>query len=207
MNKQKVWGRMRYLRRFKVPPLKMTWEKRVRQWRSLTDSSWTKGSKWTSAQQWIKGSSEHCQRSSRTSVHPDALQREHTRVKKVKVTVAQLCPVLCDPHALCSPWDSPGQKTGVDGLSLLQGIFPTLGSKPGLPPCRQILYQLSHKGSPHLWDSLPKMHNLNPTTRSHPTNPNGRTVYSTAVLLFSNLSTPWNSRKDWETAGWTRKEM
>ena len=32
--------------------------------------------------------------------------------------------------------------------SLLQGIFPTQGSNPGLPRCRQILYQLSHKESP-----------------------------------------------------------
>ena len=38
--------------------------------------------------------------------------------------------------------------TGVGGLSLLQGIFPTQGSNPGLPHCRRILYQLSHKGSP-----------------------------------------------------------
>ena len=34
--------------------------------------------------------------------------------------------------------------------SLLQGIFPTQGSNPGLPHCRQILYQLSHQGSPKL---------------------------------------------------------
>ena len=34
-------------------------------------------------------------------------------------------------------------------LSHLQGIFPTQGSNPGLPHCRQIPYQLSHKGSPH----------------------------------------------------------
>ena len=33
-------------------------------------------------------------------------------------------------------------------LSLLQGIFPTQGSNPGLPHCRWILYQLSHQGSP-----------------------------------------------------------
>ena len=32
-------------------------------------------------------------------------------------------------------------------LSLLQGIFPTQGSNPGLPHCRQSLYHLSHKGS------------------------------------------------------------
>ena len=33
-------------------------------------------------------------------------------------------------------------------LFLLQGIFATQGLNPGLPHCRQILYQLSHKGSP-----------------------------------------------------------
>ena len=35
----------------------------------------------------------------------------------------------------------------VGSLSLLQGIFPTQGSNPGLLHCRQILYQLSHNGS------------------------------------------------------------
>ena len=39
-----------------------------------------------------------------------------------------------------SPWNSPGQNTGVGTLSLLQGIFPTQGSNTGLPQCRQILY-------------------------------------------------------------------
>ena len=52
------------------------------------------------------------------------------------------------PHELYNPWNSLGQKTGVDSLSLLQGIFPTQDSNPGLPHCRQILYQLSHKGRP-----------------------------------------------------------
>ena len=36
-------------------------------------------------------------------------------------------------HGLYSPWNSPGQNTGVGSLSLLQGIFPTQGSNPGLP--------------------------------------------------------------------------
>ena len=35
--------------------------------------------------------------------------------------------------------------TGVGSPSLLQGIFPTQGSNPGLPHCRRILYQLNHK--------------------------------------------------------------
>ena len=43
------------------------------------------------------------------------------------------------------------QDTGVGSLSLPQGIFPTQGSSPGLPHCREILYQLSHQGSPWCW--------------------------------------------------------
>ena len=38
-------------------------------------------------------------------------------------------------------WDSPGKNTGVGSHSFLQGIFPTQGSNPGLPHCRQVLYQ------------------------------------------------------------------
>ena len=53
-------------------------------------------------------------------------------------------------HGLYSLWNSPGQNTGVDSCSLLQGIFPTQGSNPDLPHCRRILYQLSHKGSPRI---------------------------------------------------------
>ena len=48
-----------------------------------------------------------------------------------------------------SPWNSSGQNTG-GILSLLQGIFPTQGLNPGLPHCRWILYQLSHKASPRI---------------------------------------------------------
>ena len=61
------------------------------------------------------------------------------------------------PHRLYSPWNTPGQNTGVGSLSLLQGIFPTQGLKPGLWHCRQILYQLSHKGSPRIleWVAYP----------------------------------------------------
>ena len=54
------------------------------------------------------------------------------------------------PHGLSSPWNSPGsglENTGVVSHSLLQGIFQTQGLNPGLPHCRQILYQLSHQWS------------------------------------------------------------
>ena len=45
------------------------------------------------------------------------------------------------------PWDFLGKSTGVGCHFLLQGIFPTQGSNPGLPHCRQMLYRLSHQGS------------------------------------------------------------
>ena len=66
--------------------------------------------------------------------------------------VAQSCPTLWDPMD-CSPpgssvhGDSPGKNTGVGCHALLQGIFPTQGSNPGLLHCRRILYRLSHQGS------------------------------------------------------------
>ena len=44
--------------------------------------------------------------------------------------------------------DFPGNSTGVDCHFLLQGIFPNQGLNLGLPYCRQMLYHLSHQGSP-----------------------------------------------------------
>ena len=55
---------------------------------------------------------------------------------------------LCPARLLC-PWNSPGKNIGVSSHSLLQGIFPVEGQNPDLH-CRQILYHLSHQGSPYL---------------------------------------------------------
>ena len=65
--------------------------------------------------------------------------------------------IFIRPSGLYSPWNSLGQNTEVGSLSLLQGIFPTQGSNPRLPRCRQILNQLSHKGSPRIleWVAYP----------------------------------------------------
>ena len=60
-----------------------------------------------------------------------------------------LQPQGLQPARLLCPWDFPGKNTGVGCHFLLQGIFPTQGSNPGLPHCRQTLYCLSHQGSPH----------------------------------------------------------
>ena len=66
-------------------------------------------------------------------------------------------------------WNSPGQNTGVGSPPLLQGIFPTQGLNPGLPHCGQILYQLSHKGSPKIleWVSLSLLQRIFPTQASN----------------------------------------
>ena len=70
-------------------------------------------------------------------------------------TVTRSCPALCSPMG-CSlagssvHGDSPGKNTGVGGHALLWGIFPTQGLNPGLLHCRQILYHLSHQGSPSI---------------------------------------------------------
>ena len=61
-------------------------------------------------------------------------------------------------HGLYSPWNPPGQNTGVGDRSILQGIFLTQDqTQVGLPRCRQILYQLSHQGSPRIleWVAYP----------------------------------------------------
>ena len=62
---------------------------------------------------------------------------------------SESCSVMSDslqPHGLSAEFSS--QNTGVGSLSLLQGIFPTQGSNPGLLYCRWILHQLSYQESP-----------------------------------------------------------
>ena len=76
----------------------------------------------------------------------------HTRVLCL---VTWSCPALCDLMDCSLPGfsvygDSLGKSIGVGCHSLLQGIFPNQGSKPGLPHCRQIPYLLNHEGSPRI---------------------------------------------------------
>ena len=76
--------------------------------------------------------------------------------------VAQSCPTLCN-LVDCSPpdssvhGDSPGKNTGVGCHAFFQGNFPIQGLNPGLQHCRQILYCLSHQGSPRIleWVAYP----------------------------------------------------
>ena len=67
---------------------------------------------------------------------------------KVKSESHSVMPNSLRPHGLYSPWNSPGQNTGVGSLSLLQQIFSTQESNWGVLHRRGILYQLSYQGSP-----------------------------------------------------------
>ena len=74
--------------------------------------------------------------------------------------VSQSCLTLCNPMDCSLPGssvhgNSPGKNTGVGCHALLQGIFPTRGSNLGLSHCRQILYHLSHQGSPRILEWVP----------------------------------------------------
>ena len=56
----------------------------------------------------------------------------------------------CSPPGSFVHGDYPSKSARVDCHALLQGIFPTQGSNPGLLYCRQILYCLSHQESPRI---------------------------------------------------------
>ena len=114
-------------------------------------------------------------------------------ILKVK---SESCSIMSNslwPHGLYDPWNSPGQNTGVGRFSLLQGVFPTQGSNPGLSNCRRILYQLSHKGSPRIleWVAYPR-------GSSQSRNQTG--VSDIAGRFFTNWEmpkVPWKARQRW----------
>ena len=81
---------------------------------------------------------------------PKPIAYEHLIV--TKTTCVLSCSAVSDfllahglyPARLLCPWHFSGKNTGVGCQLLLQGIFPTQELNPGLPLCRQILYQLSY---------------------------------------------------------------
>ena len=80
------------------------------------------------------------------------LVTEHQQINKCVVLSYcvisdSLQPMDCSPQGSSVHVDFLGKNPVVGYYFLLQGIFPTQGSNPGLPNCRQILYQLSHQGS------------------------------------------------------------
>ena len=75
----------------------------------------------------------------------DTTERLHTFIALLPVTIAlyylkvKVTQSFLRPYGLYSPWNSPGQNTGVGSLSLLWEIFPTQGLNPGLLHCRRII--------------------------------------------------------------------
>ena len=81
---------------------------------------------------------------------PSAVILEPQKINSATVSPSIVVPNSLRPHGpirLLWPWDFPGKNTGVGCHFLLQGIFPTQGSNPGLLNCRQMFYHLSHQGS------------------------------------------------------------
>ena len=85
------------------------------------------------------------------------LQNVWNNSSRLWVGASVSCSVVSDylrlhrpqPARLLYPWTSLDRKTGVGYHSLLQGIFLTQGSNPGLLHCKRIFYHLSHQG--RLW--------------------------------------------------------
>ena len=100
---------------------------------------------------------------------------------KLKVKISQSCPTLCNSMDYAAHGILQARILGMGSLSLLQGIFLTQGSNPGLPHCRQILYQLSPQGSPRIleWVVYPFS-----SASSRPRNQTG--VSCIAGRFFSN---------------------
>ena len=95
------------------------------------------------------------------------------------------------PHGLYSSWNSLGHNTGVGSLSLLQGIFPTQGLNSGFPHCRQILYQLSHYGSPGILEWV----TYSFSSRSFQLR-NKTRVSCTADRFYTSCATKYNLTKE-----------
>ena len=91
--------------------------------------------------------------------------------------------MLSQVGLFATPWNYPGQSTGIGSLSLLQ-IFPTQGLNPGLLHCRRILYQLNHKGSPRILDGWPI-----PSPGDFP-NPGMEPHYRWILYQLSNQESP-----------------
>ena len=100
-----------------------------------------------------------------------------------------LCGAMdCSQPGFSLHGDSPGKNTGVGCHALLKGIFPIQGSNPGLLHCRQILYHLSHQGSPRILEWV-----AYPLSRGSSWHRNQTRLSCTADGFFSS----WATREDW----------
>ena len=116
-------------------------------------------------------------------------KRKLIHTMKVKLKVAQLCSTLCKPmdytvHEIL-------QARILDWVAfpfsreLSQPRNQTQGSNPGLLHCRQILYQLSHKGNPRI---LTGMGSLSLLQRIFPNQESNQSLMHCRWILPTELS-------------------
>ena len=96
------------------------------------------------------------------------------------------------PTWLLCPWNFPGKSTGVGCHFLLQGISPTQGSNLGLPHCRQMLYHLSHQGSPRIleWVLFPSPGGPDPLPAELQGKPLCLSTLSQVLFIHRSLAKP-----------------
>jgi len=139
---------------------------------------------------WLYPQTTYCLKVIATVRAPSCSQVHRLQVRDLTQRTCRCCSeswsVTSNSYGLYSPRHSLGQETGEGSCSFLQEIFPTQGSNPGLPHCRQILYQLSHKGSPRIlqWIVYP--------FSSGSSQPRNRTRVS---CIAGGFFTTWNLRK------------
>ena len=124
-------------------------------------------------------------------------------INLISTLESETCSVVSNslwPDRLNSPWNSPGQNTGVGSVFLLQGFFPSQGLNPGLPHCRQLLYQLSHKESPRIleWIAYPFFsRSSQPMNQTRVSCTAGRFFTNGAIRealnIFIDLYSSWNA--------------
>ena len=98
------------------------------------------------------------------------------------------------PTRLLHPWDSPGKNTGVGYHFLLQGIFPTQGSNPGLLHYRQTLYPLSHQDP----GSIPRSGRFTREGIGHPMQYSWASLVAQLVKNLPTMPETWVPYLGWE---------
>ena len=134
------------------------------------DRCWLSG--WQVLINWLTGANQAA----------DRRWLSHAYVPSCSVVSDSFDPMDCSPPGSAVHGDSPGKHTGMGCHTLLQGTFPTQGLNPGLPHCRQIVYYLSHQGSPSLPHFIQMIKDRNCAFSTPPVLPLSPSLTETALL-------------------------
>ena len=107
----------------------------------------------TNTTEWLNDKVDYVISGFETSEFEICFQIIHTNIIRGESESVN-CSVVSDslwPHGLYSPWNSPGQNTGVGSLCLIQEIFPTQGLDPGLLHCSWIFISWATREAQEYW--------------------------------------------------------